>query len=457
MDLPLSDELFARFRDLLLARAGLNYPDQRRPDLAHALSQAARACNMSDLGRLYTGMLASDLIWDQAIAQLTIGETYFFRNGAQFAALREHILPDLLVRRSGVRNLRLWSAGCATGEEPYSLAMALSEALPADWQVGILATDINPQFIERAREAVYGNWSFRETPEDARARFFTPDGPRWRLRPELRRQVVFARLNLAEPSYPAVINGTVALDIIFCRNVTIYFDEATTRAVAARFYAALAPGGWLVVGHAEPNTGTYRGFETVNLPGTVLYRKPLSAPAFVTVAPGMPPVALPPPQPAAARQPHPTVDRPPHPEAASLPELAPEPVPPDPLALAWAAAGRGDWEAARSYADVALRAQPMRAEAHYLSGQIHEHAGEFDAGLQAYRRSVYLNPGCVMGTVGMANIWRQTSQRAEARRSYQSALRLLQRLTPDAVIPDSEGASAAEISAFVQAQLALLS
>lgn len=169
------------------------------------------------------------------IAQLTIGETYFFRNAAHFAALRERVLPELLERRAGVGSLRLWSAGCATGEEPYSLAMALADALPASppWQVSILATDLNPQFLERARAALYGAWSFRETRDELRERCFTPEGPRWRLRPELRRQVLFARLNLAEASYPAVANGTVALDLIFCRNVTIYFDEATRRRVAA--------------------------------------------------------------------------------------------------------------------------------------------------------------------------------------------------------------------------------
>jgi chemotaxis protein methyltransferase CheR len=471
MDLPLSDELYLRFRDLLLSRAGLHYPERRRNDLAHGLSQAAATCGLASLTALYSGMAAGGTIWDMAIIQLTIGETYFFRNGAQFSALRERIMPDLLARRGPVRSLRLWSAGCATGEEPYSLAMTLADLLPpsAGWQVSILATDINTSFLERAREALYGNWSFRETPEATRERFFIPEGPRWRLRPELRRQVIFARLNLAEPSYPLVTNGTVALDLIVCRNVTIYFDEATTRQVAERFFAALAPGGWLVVGHAEPHAEIYQAFETHNVPGAVLYRKPLSAPAFVTLSAGKPAVALPPPH--LSPMPSPLVQpgrdrgqgtgdrgqgagesraaRP------AVPSRPPEP-PPDLLEPARVAANRGDWAAAQTMVEAALAAEPLRAASHYLLGQILEQRGELEAALSAYRRSVYLEPGWVLGSIGMANIWRQTGHQVEARRGLRSALYQLARLAPDTQVEGADGATAAELKAFVHTQLELL-
>jgi chemotaxis protein methyltransferase CheR len=468
MDLPLNDELYSRFRALLLARAGLHYPERRRPDLAHALGQVAQQLGLADLGSLYGAIAAGGPAWELAVAQLTIGETYFMRNGAQFAALRERILPDLLARRRAARSLRLWSAGCATGEEPYSLAIALAEALPPaeEWQVSILATDLNPQFLERAREGLYGSWSFREVPEELRALHFTPEGPRWRLRPELRRQVMFARLNLAEPCYPAIGNGTVALDLIFCRNVTIYFDEATTRQVVERFYAALAPGGWLVVGHAEPHTEIYRAFETHNVPGAVLYRKPLSAPAFLSLGPSSPPVALPPPHlqpppivaPAPAARPLPAAPpRPPDP-APSPPAVdpPPPPPPPDPLAPARAAADRGDWAAASTVALAVLAAEPLCAEAHALLGQVHEHTGDPEAALAAYRRSVYLDPGWTMGHLGMAGALRQMGRLAEARRCYRSALHQLAGSPPAARVPGADGASAAELTAYVRTQLDLL-
>jgi chemotaxis protein methyltransferase CheR len=234
------------------------------------------------LDQLYAAAAAGGPAWEAIVARLTIGETYFFRNMPQFDALRQHIIPELLRRREATRGLRIWSAGCATGEEPYSVAITVGDMLPADhfWHVSILATDINAQFLTRAREALYGEWSFRETPDELRSRFWAREQGRWRLRPQIRRMVSFARLNLAEPCYPSVANGTCALDLLLCRNVTIYFDDLTTRQVVERFYNALAPGGWLIVGHTEPQASVYQRFEVHNFPHTVVYRKPLDAPLF---------------------------------------------------------------------------------------------------------------------------------------------------------------------------------
>ncbi len=286
----LTDELYVCFRDLLRERCGLHYPERKRSDLAHGLNQAMNSGGYQDLATLYADARVGGPAWETLLAQLTVGETYFFRNQPQFDALRQQLLPELLQRRGTIRSLRVWSAGCATGEEPYSIAMLLGDFLPPDqsWQVSIMATDLNPRFLTRAREALYSEWSFRETNEAQRARFWVQEGNRWRLRPEIRRMALFSRLNLAEPSYPAIGNGTCAMDIIFCRNVMIYFDEETTRQVVDRLYAALSPGGWLLVGHAEPQAGLYQQFEVHNFPNTIIYRKPLDAPPFTNLADGAP-------------------------------------------------------------------------------------------------------------------------------------------------------------------------
>lgn len=453
-DLPLSDGLYQSLRDLLLDRLGLHYPPNRRGDLARALSLVAQELGYSDLARVYTALLTGGPAWDVTIRHLTIGETYFFRNGAQFAALRERILPDLLARRAATRSLRVWSAGCASGEEPYSLAMVLTDMLPADtgWQVSLLGTDINPDFLCRAREALYGPWSFRDTPDQLRDRFFTAEGARWRLRQEIRRSVIFNRLNLAASEYPALTNGTTAMDLIFCRNVLIYFDAATIRAIIGRLYDALAPGGWLVVGHAEPNVGVFERFETVNAPGTVLYRKPADAPFFLVNAPRLAPAT-----PAPAALPSVAPARGP---AISPPALPPSPSPapaaPDDLAEARAAANAGRWLRAAELIDRALKSTPMRAAAHFLRGQIHEHVGEHDLALAAYRRSLYLDPNLVMATLAMANLWRADGHNADARRGYRSALRMLDTYAPDSPVPEADGASAAELRAYIHAQVALL-
>jgi chemotaxis protein methyltransferase CheR len=461
MNFALSDELYERFCTMLLSRAGLYYPAQRRSDLGYALSHAARAAGHADLAALADAVSRDQAAWDELIAELTIGETYFFRNGAQFTALRQLILPSLIEARRHSHYLRLWSAGCATGEEPYSLAITLGETLPdyARWQVSILGTDINQRFLQRAREALYGAWSFRETPPEVRERYFTPEGGRWRLRPEIRRQVVFMPLNLAEPVYPAAINGTLALDIIFCRNVTIYFDEATTRQVAQRFFDALAPGGWLVIGHAEPHLAIYRQFETHNVPGAVLYRKPLSAPVFrssVSALQSLPAAVSQPAAPLLAKATQSAL-RPMAPQQAVVEPAAPAPPPPisidERLATARTAADRGEWAAALEQATQVTTLAPLDVRAHYLLGQIHEHADARADALTAYRRSVYLDPGFVAGMLGMARIWQQDGCYADAGRALRGAKRRLERYPPDDTLPDAEGATVAEVLAYIHAQL----
>ncbi|MCS6888577.1 CheR family methyltransferase [Chloroflexus sp.] len=435
----LSDDLYQRFAALVRERAGLHYPPQRRADLAYGLQRAAQQLGVADLHQLLALIERSPAAWNDVIAELTIGETYFFRNAAQFAALREIILPDLIQRRAMVRYLRLWSAGCATGEEPYSLAITLRETLPVDppWQMSILATDINHRFLERAREAVYGSWSFRETPEHVRDRYFIPEGGRWRLRDEIKRDVVFAHLNLVEPSYPSPQLGIIAFDIIFCRNVLIYFDEATTQQIVQRLYDALTPGGWLVVGHAEPNIEFYRQFETHNAPGTVLYRKPLHAPPFI------PATAVSPPSPKLVSPPLP-----------APPQIVAQPTQLTPSPEAWlqqarAAADHGDWSAARMQVQALLKAYPLFAPAYYLQGQIAEHHGHLDEALADYRRSVYLDPHFVLGLIGMASIFARQSQPDAARRALRQAAAILAQHPDDQIVDPFHDSTAAEVLAYI--------
>ena len=158
---------------------------------------------------------------------LTIGETYFFREKQTFEILEERILADLIkTRRQNERRLRIWSAGCCTGEEPYSIAMLLSKMLPdlKDWNISILATDINPRFLHKASEGVYSKWSFRDCPQGVKERYFRKaKEDRLEILPDIKKMVTFSYLNLVEDSYPSLSNCTNAMDVIFCRNVLMYF------------------------------------------------------------------------------------------------------------------------------------------------------------------------------------------------------------------------------------------
>jgi chemotaxis protein methyltransferase CheR len=509
--------MYRRFRDLLQSRAGLFYPEHRRDDMAHGLSQVLAVGRHASLSALYDDATAGGEGWNLLLVHLTVGETRFFRNEAHFDALRQRIIPDIISRRLQVRTVRLWSAGCASGEEPYSLAILLTELLPniETWSANILATDINPNFLERARQGLYSAWSFRETPDSLRSRYFSEEQGRWRLDENIRRMVSFSRLNLAEPTYPSITNGTYALDMIICRNVTIYFDQATTRQVVERFYASLSPGGWLIVGHSEPQVQLYARFETHNFPNAIIYRKPLDAPLFAAAKPAEAAssqatpsrVRLSTNDKGAAAPAHPS-DKPPQPastKGSSLPSSdkgrATRPLSPlsadvstrsrndtwteirsyleqgdkiraetllrdflqsEPLhtegllTLARLCADRGNWREAQLFCEQALASNPLSVEASYLLGQVYEHAGHLEDALAAYRRTTYANREFVLGMLGMARVWRQMGQVAEARRGYRSLLKQLATMPGSLVLRDADGATVGELMAFAQSQLETL-
>lgn len=279
--MPETDRLspadLARFRGLIHDRSGLDFPPSRQADLEQVLGHTLRRSGLRDADALFallTDGARAEPILQATIASLTVGETYFFRHQPQFHALERHILPELIARRRPTRQLRLWSAGCATGEEPYSLAILLERLLPdlADWNILLLATDLNPHALAKAQHGCYGEWSFRHVPAEIKSNYFVARGAEFEIHPRLRSRVTFARLNLVEEVFPSFHTQTCGLDLILCRNVLIYFRDEMVRRVAGRFYQSLAEDGWLVVGHAEASQAVFDRFTAQNFPGTVVYR-----------------------------------------------------------------------------------------------------------------------------------------------------------------------------------------
>lgn len=199
---------------------------------------------------------------------LTTNETSFFRDGEPFTAISSMVLPELLSRRAAVRQLRVWSAACSSGQEPYTLAMQLSDHLPAGWNYEILGTDISAEMLTRAEAGQYTQLEVnRGLPAAALVRHFERVGTHWRVSQQLRRNVSFRRLNLAVPLPPLP-----AFDVIFLRNVLIYFDVETKRSVLQRVSQALKPDGWLFLGSAETTIGIDDRFERVVTGRTSAYR-----------------------------------------------------------------------------------------------------------------------------------------------------------------------------------------
>lgn len=247
------------FFALLDARLGLRVRAKDREGVSHSLQTRLKTLHVSSaedyLNALKTASL-DDSEWRYWLPKLTNGESYFGRDSGQFTLLRERILPELLQRRAKTRTLRVWSAGCSTGEEPYSLAILLSELvgelLPRDhWTLHILGTDINEAALAKARLGVYGAWSFRGVADAERARNFSPVAGNWQINARFREMVRFSTCNLGAQDWPSPTRGLCDMDLILCRNVLIYLNRDAVANALSRFGQTLRDGGYLFTGHAE--------------------------------------------------------------------------------------------------------------------------------------------------------------------------------------------------------------
>jgi len=192
---------------------------------------------------------------ERLIAGVTIGESYFFRDQNQITWLRDFWLPQIIAqrRKQGDKSLRIWSAGCSNGQELYTLAMLLAEALPDldEWNIPLLGTDINADVLSTALCGQYSSWSFRATPDSVRDRYFSSQESSYTINEALRRIPYFTFLNLADDEYPSMLTQTNAMDLILCRNVFIYFDKAVVDRVMVKFAQCLLPGGVLMLGASD--------------------------------------------------------------------------------------------------------------------------------------------------------------------------------------------------------------
>ena len=262
-----------RFRELVVRHLGLQFEDAKVGWLADVLRrrmECSGAPAESYLARLAAGSPRNEL---GGLAQeLTVGETYFFRNIDQFHALREGVLPERLRAQATRRGLRILSAGCASGEEAYSIAMTLRDALPdLSRELWIRAVDLNPAMIEKALRARYTTWALRETPAAMQQRWFRPDGRELALDDAIRFAVTFEERNLSEDD-PELWRPD-SYDVVFCRNVLMYFATPRAQALVTRITRSLAPGGYLFLGHAETLRGLSSAFHLRHTHGTFYYQR----------------------------------------------------------------------------------------------------------------------------------------------------------------------------------------
>lgn len=263
---------FQAIQEWLRRETALAYPESKRPFLERRLREFALERGARDLADLWERAQVSGALRNDLVDALTINETSFFRMPAHFQVLGE-LLPELAARkREGILDrprLRLWSAACSTGEEPYSLAMTALASSDRTWTAEILASDLCQQALARARSGLYADWRLENVPIGYREAYFEEDANTLRIAPQVRQLVTFMSHNLKAPP-PAG-----PWDVIFCRNVLIYFDNAFRQELLARLYEAIAPGGVLFVGEGETLHLVPHRFEPLHLAGALLYRRPL--------------------------------------------------------------------------------------------------------------------------------------------------------------------------------------
>ena len=421
---------------------------------------------------------------ERLTGQLTVGESFFFRNEHHFRVLRETVLPRILEENRPRRQVRVWSAGCATGEEPYSLAILLDQLLgPASgWQTSVLGTDLNPEFLQRAREARYRQWSFRQTDINQHREYFTPDGDTYQLVDRLRKSVRFAHLNLVKDAYPSPLTGTVGLDLILFRNVAIYLKPEVTVAILKKFYQALRPGGWLLLGETEVTAACPGEFEVRRFEQATLYQKTSdrssnrSNDAVTSLSPALASVALT----SGFRLP----EAPQIPDWVPLPRrrdssnnertLAPVKDSPEGLvreriekaisagnlveaerclecitAIRQRAALRlrfvrsllacAEVTYARRMLDLCLKEEPLQFEAQLLNAALALEAGDVTVAEQACRRALYINPQAPMAHFHLALVLEQKGYASGGARSLKTTWKLLDGQDPRALVEFGEG------------------
>jgi chemotaxis protein methyltransferase CheR len=481
---------------------GLAFPESRRDVLLRGLTDGMRRTRSCDLPTYLRRLETDRGALDGLVADLTVNETYFFRDVDQLRMIRDDILAPRLASSPDGQPVRIWSAGCASGEEPYSLAMLLDGAgLSAS--AHIVGTDIARAALARGGEGRYGKWSLRATPPEATGRYFTRHGDAFVLAPEIHGAVEFRYLNLATDAYPSLAAGIWGMDVVLCRNVLIYFDRRTVARVARRLIAALAPGGWLVTGASDPLIGDVVRCEVVSTRAGLAYRRvepaarravrerAVASPGSVDVLPAVtaesaasPGAATPAPpggglagteaerpdtgrvEAPAAPPAEPTLDDATrayeahdYPTAAAVARRLTHAHPADPqgwVVLVRSLANGGGLEAAGRACAAALDRHRTSAELTYLHGLLLAEARRFPQAAGALRAALYLDRRLVVAHLALAATLARAGEPAGARRALRNAGRLLADMPEEAVVPASDGARAGRLAEAAQAHLGLL-
>jgi len=485
-----------RFRSILARALGWSFDDTKLQELSEVLVSRSDARGLGIDDYLHDLEVDASRAEQRELARrLTVGETYFFRNAGQFQAFAEVALADRLVVRARERKLNLLSAGCASGEEPYSMAILVRErGIDSRWDVSIRAVDVSPAALERAARGRYSPWSLRETSQEARQRWFTPAGSEFALDPGVVSMVQFEDRNLAEDDPELWPEG--AYDVVFCRNLMMYFTPDQAMKLVDRIARATAPGGYLYLGHAETLRGVSQSFHLCHTHGTFYYRRHDSTPRRADLPSSISPrpaFTAAPVDPAwattwletvrrASERIHSLAERssasPPPAEVArhevdaalelfksehfgeALSRLGdPDTSSSDPSVLLLRAVlltHQGEVEAAETACSRLLELDELNAGAHYVLALCRESAGDRAGAIEHDQIASYLDPAFAMPRLHLGLLARRAGDREAASRDLAQAASLLQREEPSRLLLFGGGFRRDGLVALCRSELAKL-
>ncbi|MFC1496561.1 CheR family methyltransferase [Candidatus Margulisiibacteriota bacterium] len=419
----LTEDEFELFKELLIKESGLYFDFDRKYILEDTLLTRMGACGFFAYQRYYDylvhdrdGMLELKRLFDT----LTIGETYFFRNSDHFEVFREFVVPRLIAAGHRKKQaIKIWSAGCSTGEEPYTVAMILLESLPdpEKWEIEIIASDLNRRYLEKAGRGSYSARSVRNLPRELLKKYFTLKDGQYQISEKIKNMVKFVYHNLAKDSFWLIEN--YRFDIVFCRNVIIYFDTETVKRVIEGFNEVMEDNAYLFCGHAEVLWKISEKFRSIEFPHTFIYQKGEFAAEETKV---------------------PFVDVP---QIEIKVEAGPEPVP-EPgdihqkILLAVELSNQAKYNEAIEVLKEIIGCDCLTVEAYYLLGVLNNKIGQLDRAVAEFKRALFLNPELPIVYYNLGNIFLYQKDELGARREFKNAIKILHNRAPDSSVDFSE-------------------
>lgn len=469
----LSDRQFTELARIIEQNSGLYFTEEKRREFQIRLADVLLDQNgVSRAREVIENVKKSDEALQELLDLLTIGESYFFRNRPHFEALTNRILPDLIEQSKKRKTLRIWCAGCATGEEPYSISILLRDRFPevANWNIVVTATDINRQYLEKAKEGIYTKWSFRGVDEDLIWKYFTKESDgRFRLHADIRRTVNFKWFNLAQMPYTERL-PLLQYDLIVCRNVLIYFAFQFANEVVSSFCDVAHPGTYLLVGHSEAfpalskldviySNATYY-YRYHQAPGecadsqSIVPAPTLSIPGIgvKTVVPHSPVPEV------SGRAVFQSVNAKMFEDKARGKHIPKRPSRKGfsitaELEQARLLANQGKIQDAFARLSALAEGQgKLDYRVHFLKAIISDQTGHVQEAIKSLKQAIFLNKVFIIGHFYLGVINQREGQTKIAARSFRNARNLVDKLSPDHLLDEAESLSAGRLKEIVEAR-----